>query len=756
MIFSLLRTRGWRIHPGAFRRSLPWFSLACLLSLPGSSFAVEIRPDESSSSFPCETAEECFRSAVAVKGKADASVSSDQSLSARIDRLRAVMERHPASLWAKRAGLLIGVLLSERDPAASVRFLRAAQRDFPVLDDYVRFWLGEAFLRAGDAWPAAALFDSIVPAVPDTLLASRAAFRAGEAWYRAGSCGEATSRFLNGLTLNDKDPDAPLALLHLADCAVRDGRFAEGRLHLQQLWGRYPQVPEAREAQWRLASGADGKPWSPPADDLYARALAFLGLSLHAEAVEELRAFLAAAPQHPRRHEAQLKLGIAYVRLKQYDLAKTVFRDLVAERVLESNEATVWLARIYLREGQGDKLLDLAQSVAKSSLSADQKASVLFFTGIWLEDQARYPEAIERYRQVAKTGESLSQRLDALWRIGWVQYRIGRFRDASDTFHAVAAEKDKDWEPQALYWMARALEHEESSKAQAKELYQQVCQRYVFTYYCQLARKRVGMPASQPVSRDSSSEDLGTLPSGKRAEIEREAGYRRAVELKILGLDQDATRELAALTERFGRDQEVVLALSTLLSEVGAHHQALRLARLYFREKLERDGGAVSSALWKVAYPNAFLPIIQAQAAKGVDPYLVAAIIREESQYDRRAVSRVGAIGLMQVMPTTANQVARRLGFSGMGREDLFDQETNIRIGVRYLEQLVEQFAGNVIYVIAAYNAGPAAVNAWIAMNRGRDPDEFVELIPYQETRQYVKRVLRSYHEYLRLNNGAS
>lgn len=134
----------------------------------------------------------------------------------------------------------------------------------------------------------------------------------------------------------------------------------------------------------------------------------------------------------------------------------------------------------------------------------------------------------------------------------------------------------------------------------------------------------------------------------------------------------------------------------------------------------------------------------------------MAAIIREESQYDRRAVSRVGAIGLMQVMPTTANQVARRLGFPGMGREDLFDQETNIRIGVRYLEQLVEQFAGNVIYVIAAYNAGPAAVNAWIAMNRGRDPDEFVELIPYQETRQYVKRVLRSYHEYLRLNNGAS
>lgn len=755
MFSSLFRTRRWFIRPGLLRRTVLWLSLACLPALDGSSFALEIRAYESSSPFPCETAEDCFRSAVAVNEKADVFISRDQQLSAKIDRLRAVMERHPASLWAKRAGLLIGVLLSEHEPAAALRFLRAAQRDFPVLDDYVRFWQGEALLRAGDAWPAAVLLDSIVSAVPDTLLAGRAAFRAGEAWYRAGSCEEATARFLNGLALNDKDPDAPSALLRLADCAVRDGRFAEGRAYLRQVWSRYPQMPEAREAQSRLGSGIGGEPWSPQADDVYARALAFLGLSLHAEAIEELRAFLAMAPQHPRRHEARLKLAIAYVRLKQYDQAKTVFRELGAERVPESNEAIVWLARIYLREGEGEKLLDLAQSLAKSSLSAEQKATVQFFTGIWLEDQARYAEAIERYRQAAKTSESMSQRLDALWRIGWVQYRIGRFRDASDTFHTVAAAKDRDWEPQALYWAARALEHEERSKDQAKELYQQVCQRYVFTYYCQLARKRAEVPASQPALMDSPSDGLGLLPSGKRVGIEREAGYRRAVELKILGLDQDAARELAALTERFGRDQEVVLALSTLLSEAGAHHQALRLARLHFREKLERGGGGVSSVLWNLAYPIAFLPIIQAQAAKGVDPHLVAAIIREESQYDRQAVSRVGAIGLMQVMPTTANQVARRLGVPGLKREDLFDQETNIRIGVRYLEQLMEQFSGNPIYAIAAYNAGPAAVNAWIAMNRGRDADEFVESIPYQETRQYVKRVLRSYHEYLRLNSGA-
>jgi soluble lytic murein transglycosylase len=138
-------------------------------------------------------------------------------------------------------------------------------------------------------------------------------------------------------------------------------------------------------------------------------------------------------------------------------------------------------------------------------------------------------------------------------------------------------------------------------------------------------------------------------------------------------------------------------------------------------------------------------------AVNGVDPFLVAAIIREESQYDWKAVSRVGAIGLMQVMPATANAVAQQHRLPLLAREDLFDQEMNIRIGVRYVEQLLTQFSGNLVQTIAAYNAGPMVVKNWAATYRGRSEDEFVELIHYQETRHYVKRVLRSYREYRRL-----
>ena len=205
------------------------------------------------------------------------------------------------------------------------------------------------------------------------------------------------------------------------------------------------------------------------------------------------------------------------------------------------------------------------------------------------------------------------------------------------------------------------------------------------------------------------------------------------------------------MTDRYSRDPDVLMALSLMLNEVGAHHHALRLARARFRDRLERTGGSVAAGLWSAAYPTGLIPTIKMQGVEGVDPYLVAAIIREESQYDWRAVSRVGAIGLMQVMPATANAVAQQHRLPPVVREDLFDQESNIRIGTRYVGQLLNQFSGNVIYTIASYNAGPIVVGNWIGLHRARSQDEFVELIPYQETRQYVKRVLRSYKEYLRL-----
>ncbi|MDH5626478.1 MAG: lytic transglycosylase domain-containing protein, partial [Nitrospira sp.] len=368
--------------------------------------------------------------------------------------------------------------------------------------------------------------------------------------------------------------------------------------------------------------------------------------------------------------------------------------------------------------------------------------------------------AIVRFRQIAREGEPGSQRAGGQWRVGWAYYRTGRYLEAIEALRVLADQHDTNYEPQALYWMGRAAER--SQAPQAHEYYRQLCQGYRLSYYCQLAQARVTDLNSNgktsevvPVSDGLSANGHLTEPSVTRADIELQTAYRRAIELKTLGLDADAAREVAALTDHYAQEPDVLVALASLLNEVGAYHQALRLARARFRDKLERTGEDVAPSLWAVAYPTGLLPTITMQEAKGVDPFLVAAIIREESQYDEKAVSRVGAIGLMQVMPATANNVAKRAGFPAVGRDDLFDQETNIRIGVRYVGQMLEHFSGNIVHTIASYNAGPIAVGKWVALYRGQDQDEFVELIPYQETRQYVKRVMRSYREYVRLGKDS-
>lgn len=727
-------------------------------------FAEYSSPSMSSGSDVCEKAEDCFQAAALPKERLGKTLNKEQVLLLKLGRLHRLIERFPATLWAKRAGLLSGVLFLDRDPAVALQFLRTAQRDFPILDDYIRFWMGEALLNLGDAKQAADMFESIRQAVPDSFLLTRVAYRAGEAWFQASSCPEATAWFVKAIELNDKEPGTPQAFLRRSACQLRNNNIREGRETLMQLWIRFAYSAEAKEAEALLASNLGGEPWVVQPKERLARAQAYLGQSFHAEAIEEFRKFLAADPKSPRRAEVKLKIGIAQVRLKQYDEARETFRALAKDGGTESHEASVWLARVYLRQGQGDKLLDLARTLGASPLSAEQKGQITLFAGMWLEDQGRFDDAIVKYRQVVQVGEPMSQRAEARWRIGWVYYRMARYREVVDELRALADQHDYELEPQALYWMGRAAEL--SQQPHARDAYGQLCQRYVYTYYCQLARERIDVRVPEPLASEPISAATrmngDTLANGEvmrsssaREEIAQQSAYRRAIELKMLGLDSDAARELAGLTDRYSREPDVLMVLATMLNEVGAHHHALRLARARFRDQLERTGGVVDPSLWKVAYPTGLLPTIKGQGVNGVDPYLVAAIIREESQYDRQAVSRVGAIGLMQVMPGTASNVARRLGIPPVGRDDLFDQETNIQIGVHYVEQLLEQFSGNVALTVASYNAGPVVVGSWAALHPGRSQDEFIELIPYQETRQYVKRVLRSYREYMRLDKAS-
>ncbi len=702
----------------------------------------------------CVSAEACFLAARAAANIVRPSTQGASPPPADIEPLRRVQERFPGSVWAKRAGLLSGLVLKDRQPDLAAAYLRTAERDLPILEDYLRYWRGQARLNAGDVRQAAVLFESIPAAVPDTLLNQQATLRAGEAWYREGACDNAIELLQTAVATTPREPGVPSALLHLADCQVRTGTPQAAQETLRTLWVRYPESPEAAEAMGRLSAGVAGDPWTPTPEDLLDRAAAFQSQALHQDAIQELQRFLSAAPSHPKRNEAKLKLGTAYVRIKRYDQARVVFEELAGERGPEASEAGVWLAKVYLRTGADDALLGFQKSYPALSLSPDQQDAFAFIMGVWYEDGRRYDEAMASYRLVGLDNPQSTQRADAVWRIGWIQYQTGQYPQAIQTFERLGnGREDPVYAPQALYWIGRSAEQIDHGKA--VEAYDALCGTYPLSYYCQLVQldRPHSSDALAPGATPGDTPDLAL--SEARKGIWRDVHYQRAMELKALGLEQEASKELTELTRRMARDRALLPELSGLLSEVGAYHQALRIAKLHYAESVERSGAPVPATIWHAAYPTGYVPTIKAYAGSDLDPYLVSAIIREESLYDTHAVSYVGAIGLMQVMPATAHTVARSAGLAAVAREDLFEPDINLRIGVRYVEQLLRTFQGNVIHVIAAYNAGPPAVRNWVQRFGDRAPDEFVELIPYQETRLYVKRVLRSYREYHRLHAGA-
>ncbi len=702
----------------------------------------------------CDSAESCFRSALDMAPRSITPRTQATDIQRKVDRLRLVMERYPESIWAQRATLVAGRWLSESDPARAVELLQDAEQYLPLLRDYIRFWRAEALVGFGELEKAAALFESIAQEVPETLLRAPAAYRGGEVWYQAGDCSEAILQLGRAVSLDAQDDAAPHALLDLADCQLREIQSAAGQATLIKLWTDYPGTPEATVAVGRLDARAESGSWQPAPADSYRRAQFLLDQALYEQAAETLREFLRRVPEHPDRDEAQYKLGLAYIRMKRYEEVRPLLESLVEGKGRVAGKSAAWLAKVYVRSGQGERLLRFVENLSGIPLSPRQLASVHLSAGVWLEDKDRLEEALTMFRRAAEAGAGTSVGPKAQWRVGWLEYRTGRYREAAETFRlGITSGNEHGWAPQFLYWRGRALEREQDPGATAAHA--ELCRQYPLTYYGKLVssctkvfEKGSGLNGQ---GDDPPTAEAADIPSVLKDQVH----YRRALELLEVAWKEEAARELTWLVQQGVRNRAVLLELSDRLSQADAHHEALRLAKIYFRDYLEGGRRPAASDLWRVAYPMGYVPVIRSYAAGSVDPYLVAALIREESLYDAKALSPAGAIGLMQLMPATA----RRLGGEGedLGklRDLLFDSETNIRLGSRYLGTLVQRFSGNILHAVAAYNAGPTAVSSWVRRNGARDPEEFVELIPYRETRGYVKRVLRSYREYHRLQNGA-
>ncbi|MFI4944773.1 MAG: transglycosylase SLT domain-containing protein, partial [Burkholderiales bacterium] len=346
-----------------------------------------------------------------------------------------------------------------------------------------------------------------------------------------------------------------------------------------------------------------------------------------------------------------------------------------------------------------DALLALANHFQKDAL--DDSAAPW-----WRRLLAEYPDG--RYAE------------RAAWRAGWGDFRAGRFQAAADTFETTARRRPPGSATAGLlYWSGRArLAQGDGERARA--LFVETIQRYKNAYHgvrAQDALARLGGSVPPAVAPDGIPPQL-TLPEPR--------GSRARLLLLIDRLDE-AAEALRLLPEV----PRVTAALAWVEWRRGRFRPGIVAMKRAYPDWISEAGDRLPREVWQVLYPIRYEPELVAAAREdGLDPALVAALILQESSFDADALSRVGARGLMQVMPATGRRIARAKGVR-YKRTALNDPMTSLDFGTHYLRQMSERFSGAAEQVLAAYNAGPHRVDAWTAMRGEQSPEEFIETIPF-------------------------
>lgn len=542
------------------------------------------------------------------------------------------------------------------------------------------------------------------------------------------------------------------ALLVMADLAAakKDTKAETAALH--KLWGSHPMSREAIKAEPRL-----GDLTALPQETMIARAESLIDAhrNLQGIAIVEPMVPTLKLPE-PLACRAQFALGKGYRKQRQHAKAVTMLAPLkkcqdpeLRARALFTLGFSQGISAQALSAGTYEQL---AKAFPEHALSDD----ALFFAADAHLRRGEKQQAMERLLDVVDRYPSGDFAAEALFKLFWVARGEGKLEEALVYLSEIEgrwARADDPYEVErANYWRARVLD-EQGKTEESLELLERIASEHPATYYGLVSRERV--LSLSPERGERLSNAISAAPAGGdpfpiyAGPLGTDPQFGSAVELLRLGFGELVPMEILAI-DRTALPPDSLRLMVLVLSMAGEERAAHGLARLWLRRDLSGPITSEKRAIWEIAYPNVFrdLVVTHSKSADELDPDLLQALMREESALDPKALSWAGALGLCQLMPATAAGVAMQLKLKQPRQAQLLEPELNIQLGARYLSDLVIRLKGVKPFALASYNAGESAVRRWRRENGDADLPSWVEQVPLQETRGYVKRVLRSYNTY--------
>lgn len=643
-------------------------------------------------------------------------------------------------------------------------FDKAAETGFSF-SDYARYYQAATANEAGQPDVVLATLADFASRYPESLLREDAL----ELYARTLLGSGQPQRALDALVKARRVRQQPSLALLLAS-AYRDlNRLEDAARAYQEVYYAFPTSYEAKaagKALDQLRAQLNGS-LPPVSDEIQtARADRLCQRSRYDDALKEYTALIGDQPKSPLVPRWKLGRARCLYRLRRTSEALDELQDPFSGKPQADSERLGMLVDIYLRQDDTDAMdtiLDQLGHVYPSSLAY---ASALDSAGDYFVRQSDWKRAARYYEPLSRSFPDSEWGADASWRVAWSYYLQRDSGRARQAFEDYLKRYPGSWHaPAAMYWLGRLAE-DSNAISPAEELYRALGKRFGHSYYAALARLRLNKLSAQTARNDPASAavwlrgvtlasqvpPLAPAPVSPCSTDHPSEELNRFRVLRSLSLNDLAEQYLRNVISDQPDQPELLLALSRFEMQQGELAKSLLDAVKVVDNYSEFDFDALPKEVWDLLYPRAYWNLVRREAAaRGLDPYLVMALIRQESAFNPRAVSVADARGLMQILPRS---VTRRRSARRWVARRLMSPSYNVRIGTNYLRRLSAAFDGNMEQALAAYHAGQSRVTAWSSDLQFRDPAEFLESIPIPSTRVYVERVLRDSGIYRQLLTG--
>ena len=655
---------------------------------------------------------------------------------------------------ASAAYLALGhaYLLDHRYPEAAASFQKANELG-TTMDDYADFLAAQSFMEAGKLPQAESLLTGFATRYPESIFVPRLPVMIANLSLEQNDPGTA----LKVLHQHESDPIAAHADFQLALARANQmSGSVDGAARLyRHIFLTFPLSNEGQQAKTQLGVVGAAAPLTVAERRAHADALYAGGR--FADAGEEYRALANDSGQSDPQARNALLVAAASCDFKTHRLSKEEL-DALPDTADASGARRMYLA-VELARNRDDSSAQqsLVTQMEQRFQDSPWLAEALYTSANMYLLRKDYPQAIVYYTELATRFPTHRYAPSSHWKAAWLNYRLGNYSAAAVLFDKQIAQYAGGKEiPAALYWRGRLYQDQEHQPAMAAAYYQTVSRAYEHYYYAQLSRDRLAELG------EVSPSEIAMLDNIKREEIpaltddvpEDDEHVVKARLLANAGLNEYIPEEIQAAD---GSEQWGAFAEAEIYSSDGETFRAMRVLKRALPFYTSAPIDTLPMTYWKILFPQQYWSAIEQDSAKnGLDPYMVASLIRQESEFNPGAISSANAWGLMQLLPSVGRSMAREEGIRHFNDMELLNPETNIRLGTRYLKQTLDKFDGQAPYAFAAYNAGDSRVTDWQSIGKYHGMDEFVESIPFSETRDYVQAILRNESIYRELVKRAS